>query len=187
MSQGLQGYSTGEDAIPQEATASHRVITAPTRYRMIQRVAASAGDFVVDTSSGTHAYRIKVYGVDGRAVLSFIDLQGNEIYRVEASEHGHDLMSVHRGTDKVAVVKRVRGKAALHGYVVKLRGESDLLTEGKIRLPEYRVKRDGALVASVSHRWFSGNDYYGVAVSPGEDVALLLAVASCIDWMCQGR
>jgi uncharacterized protein YxjI len=33
----------------------------------------------------------------------------------------------------------------------------------------------------VSKRWFAVRDSYGVAVAPGEDDALLLAITVCID------
>ena len=41
--------------------------------------------------------------------------------------------------------------------------------------------RDGIPVANISKRWFRVRDTYGVAVTPGQDDALVLAVTVCID------
>ena len=45
------------------------------------------------------------------------------------------------------------------------------------------IERDGDHVAEVSKRWFRVRDTYGVEIAPGQDDALILAVAVCIDQM----
>jgi uncharacterized protein YxjI len=39
------------------------------------------------------------------------------------------------------------------------------------------------VVAEISKRWFSLRDSYGIDVAPGEDDALMLAIAVAIDEM----
>ena len=46
---------------------------------------------------------------------------------------------------------------------------------------EYEIDRDGQAVAKVSKRWFRVRDTYGVEIAPGEDDALVLAIAVCVD------
>jgi len=41
-------------------------------------------------------------------------------------------------------------------------------------------------VAEVSKKWFRLRDSYGVAIDPGQDDVLILAVAVCIDEMAHG-
>ena len=41
--------------------------------------------------------------------------------------------------------------------------------------------RDGIPVANISKRWFRVRESYGVAVAPGQDAALVLAITVCID------
>ena len=48
---------------------------------------------------------------------------------------------------------------------------------------EYEFKRDGETVAEVSKRWLRARDTYGIAIAPGEEDALILAAAVCIDRM----
>jgi uncharacterized protein YxjI len=42
-------------------------------------------------------------------------------------------------------------------------------------------------VARVSKRWFTLRDTYGIETSPGEDDALLLAIAVALDEMTRAR
>jgi uncharacterized protein YxjI len=46
---------------------------------------------------------------------------------------------------------------------------------------EYEIDREGRAVANVSKRWFRVRDTYGVEIQPGEDDALVLAIAVCVD------
>jgi uncharacterized protein YxjI len=59
----------------------------------------------------------------------------------------------------------------------------DLDAKGNIVDHEYTIERGGDKVAEVSKRWFRVRDTYGIQVSPGQDDALVLAVAVCIDRM----
>ena len=49
------------------------------------------------------------------------------------------------------------------------------------------IERDGKTVATVSKRWFAVRDSYGVAIAPGEDDALVLAITVCIDTLSHPR
>ena len=53
--------------------------------------------------------------------------------------------------------------------------------KGNVVDHEYKIERDGDKVAEVSKRWFRVRDTYGIEVAPGQDDALLLAAAVCID------
>jgi uncharacterized protein YxjI len=43
------------------------------------------------------------------------------------------------------------------------------------------VRRDGAVVATVSKRWIALTETYGVEIAPGEDDALILASVLALD------
>jgi uncharacterized protein YxjI len=57
--------------------------------------------------------------------------------------------------------------------------------EGSILDHEYQITRDGIPVANISKRWFRVRDTYGVAIVPGQDDALVLAVTVCIDHLTE--
>ena len=66
-------------------------------------------------------------------------------------------------------------------FTVDLEDGGRLEVEGDILDHEYRITRDGIPVANISKRWFRVRDTYGVAVVPGQNDALVLAVTVCID------
>jgi uncharacterized protein YxjI len=70
--------------------------------------------------------------------------------------------------------------------VVKIKGGSDLDVKGNILDHEYTIGEGRDKVAEVSKKWFRLRDSYGVAIDPGQDDALILAVAVCIDMMAHG-
>jgi uncharacterized protein YxjI len=62
-------------------------------------------------------------------------------------------------------------------------GGPDLEAHGDLVDHEYELERDGEPVATVSKRWFSIRDTYGVEIARGTDEALVLAVTVCVDAM----
>jgi uncharacterized protein YxjI len=58
-----------------------------------------------------------------------------------------------------------------------------MTAKGNVVDHEYEIERDGHKVATISKRWFRVRDTYGIEIAPGEDDALVLAVAVCIDEM----
>ena len=62
-------------------------------------------------------------------------------------------------------------------------GGSDRSAKGNIVDHGYKIERDGDTVGEVSKRWLRVRDTYGIDVAPGQDDALIVAVAVCIDRM----
>ena len=60
-------------------------------------------------------------------------------------------------------------------WTVTLPGGEALPLRGSVSDHEYRITAGGRQVAEVSKRWFRLRNTYGVAISAGEDEALLLA------------
>jgi uncharacterized protein YxjI len=57
--------------------------------------------------------------------------------------------------------------------------------KGNIVDHEYKIERKGQKIAEVSKRWFRVRDTYGIEIAPGEDDALILTAAVCIDEMAR--
>jgi uncharacterized protein YxjI len=89
-------------------------------------------------------------------------------------------MAIERGGDSLATVRK-----ALVGirdrFSIDVAGGAELHAKGNIVDNEYEIDRDGQAVARVSKRWFRVRDTYGVEIAPGEDDALVLAIAVCVD------
>ena len=55
--------------------------------------------------------------------------------------------------------------------------------QGNIVDHEYKFERGDAKIAEVSKRWLRLRDTYGVEISSGEDIALILAATVALDQM----
>jgi uncharacterized protein YxjI len=66
-------------------------------------------------------------------------------------------------------------------YSVDLRSGGSWEVQGNIVDHEYEISGPGGKVAEVGKKWFRVRDTYGVQVSPGQDAALVLAVAIVVD------
>jgi uncharacterized protein YxjI len=117
--------------------------------------------------------------------LSFRDLEGRELAFI-----GQKLFAwgptyeIHRDGVLAAVVKRETFAFFHHRFTVDVPGPDDVEAEGDLLDNEYELQRGGRVVATVSKRWFSWSDTYGVDVAEGEDDVLLLASAVVIDMVC---
>jgi uncharacterized protein YxjI len=155
------------------------------RYVMKQKLLAWGDDFTIKNDSGE-----AVFFVDGKAFslgdkLSFQDLRGNELVfiRQRLLSWG-PTYELHRGGDLAAVVKKHLFTLFRCRFTVDVPGPNDLEATGNFMDCEYVFRRAGAEVATVSKRWFSWTDTYGVEIEPGADDVLILASAVVIDLIC---
>jgi len=155
------------------------------RYLLKQKFWSWGDDFTIKDAAGRD-----VFFVDGRAFswgdkLSFQDMQKNELafirqkllawgptYEIEL--HGR----------LVAVVKKKLFTLLRCKFTVDVPGPDDLEAQGNFLDHEYTFERQGRAVATVSKRWFSWTDTYGVEIADGEEDVLILATAVVIDMVC---
>jgi len=155
------------------------------RYVLKQKLLSFGDDFLVKDDSGGD-----VYFVDGKAFsfgdqLSFQDLDGRELafikQRVFSWGKTYEIV---RDGKVAAVVKKHLFALFHHRFTVDVPGPDDLEAEGNFTDHEYEFRRGGGTVATVSKRWFSWTDTYGVDIGAGEDPVLILASAVVIDQAC---
>jgi uncharacterized protein YxjI len=90
--------------------------------------------------------------------------------------------------EQIAMVKNALITQVRERWVVKIKGEPDLEVKGNILDHECTIGEGHDKVAEVSKKWFRLRDSYGVAIDPGQDDIVILAVAVCIDEMAhEGR
>jgi uncharacterized protein YxjI len=90
-------------------------------------------------------------------------------------------MAIERGGQTIAKVKKAIIAPLRDRFTIELAGGGSLEAQGNILDHEYQITRDGIPVANISKRWFRVRESYGVSIAPGQDDALVLAVAVCID------
>jgi uncharacterized protein YxjI len=145
-------------------------------YRIRERFFDIGDDFDITDDEGR-----KVFHVDGK-VLS---LRDRLVIRDPA---GQEVASVHRrlvalrptyeitiGGQKAAEVRKKFLTPFRERFTVDIPGPDDLDMTGDLLDHEFSVERDGRQVASVSKRWFSIRDTYGVQIADGENHLLILA------------
>jgi uncharacterized protein YxjI len=150
-----------------------------------QKFFAMGDDFLIKDDAGRD-----VYFVDGRAFsigdkLSFQDMGGNELAFIKQRVLSWGkTYEIARNGHVVAVVKKHLLGLFHHRFTVDVPGPDDLEAEGDFTDHEYEFRRGSRTVATVSKRWFSWTDTYGVDIAPGEDDVLILASAVVVDMAC---
>ena len=86
----------------------------------------------------------------------------------------------------MATVKKAMISPLRERFSIDLAGGGEMTAQGNITDHEFEIEAGGAKVAEVSKKWFRVRDTYGVEVAPGQDDALILAIAVCIDQMAAG-
>ena len=109
------------------------------------------------------------------------DTKGNELFKIqERMLTIKDSMEIEdAGGNRVAMVKKAMITPLRERWSVDIPGGKDLEVQGNIVDHEYRIGN----VAEVSKKWFRIADSYGIEVAPGQNDALILAVAVIIDTM----
>jgi len=155
------------------------------RYVMKQKLFSFGDDFYIKDENERD-----VYFVDGKAFsfgdqLSFQDLDGNELayIRQELFAWGKTY-EIWRDGRVAAVVKKELFAFFHHRFTVDVPGPDDLEAEGDFMDHEYAFRRGDRVVATVSKRWFSWTDTYGVDIADDEDPVLILASAVVVDQAC---
>jgi uncharacterized protein YxjI len=161
---------------------------AGNRYQMRQKMVAIGDDFWIENEHSQ-----KVFKVDGKALrvrqtLVFEDAHGTELARIqERMLRVKDSMEIEGPQgQQLAMVKKALITPLRERWVVKIKGGPDLNVQGNILDHEYSIGEGRDKVAEVSKKWFRLRDSYGVAIEPGQDDVVILAVAVCIDEMAHG-
>lgn len=156
------------------------------RYQIKEKLFCFGDDFRIQDSEGRDAYF-----VDGKAFtllrekLSFQDMNGRELafirQRILSLRKSYE---IHRNGQLAAVVSKDLFTFLRCHFTVDVPGPDDLEATGSFLDYEYIFRRGGRTVASVSKKWLSLTDSYGVEIDDREDQVLVLASTVVIDQIC---
>ena len=160
------------------------------RYVMKQNLWSIGDDFAIKDEAGHDRFL-----VDGKALslgdkLAFLDTQGRELAFVrEKLLSWGPTYEIYHGGLLFAVVKEHLWSVFRNRFTVDVgadgAGPEDLEVEGDFFDREYAFRRGGRTVATVSRKFWSWADTYGVDVADGEDDVLILACAVVIDMITE--
>jgi uncharacterized protein YxjI len=157
---------------------------SPSVYQMKQRMFAIGDDFWIENGAGRRVFKVDGKALRLRKTLVLEDGAGRELYKIqEKLVHIRDTMEIEGAAGRVATVKKALISPLRERYEVHLDAGGEWKAQGNIVDHQYEISGDAGKIAEVGKKWFRVRDTYGVEVSPGQDDALVLAVAIVIDQM----
>jgi uncharacterized protein YxjI len=155
-----------------------------TRYRMREKLFAIGEDFWIETEDGDRAFKVDGAALRLRDTFVLKNADGDDLFKAQAKVlHIRETMKVERDGDTAATIKKALITPLRDRFSIELSDGTELKAKGNILDHEYKIERDGDTVAEVSKRWFRVRETYGIEVAAGQDDALVLAIAACIDEM----
>jgi uncharacterized protein YxjI len=155
-----------------------------TRYRMRERLFAIGDDFWIDTEDDRHAFKVNGKALRLRSTFVLETPAGEEVLTIrEKKLHIRDTMELERHGRTVGKVTKALLSPLRERFTIELADGEELKAKGNVVDHEYEIERDGHKIAEISKRWFRIRDAYGIEIARGEDEALILAAAVCIDEM----
>lgn len=152
------------------------------RYQMRERLISIGDDYWIEDQSGQRAFKVDGKALRARDTFVLRDAANQEAAKIqERKVRVRDTMEIERPGGNATVHKALVG--VRDRFKIDIEDGPDMSAHGNIVDHEYEIERDGDTVATVSKRWFRVRDTYGVEVQPGQDDAMILAVAVCVDAM----
>jgi len=161
---------------------------AETVYQMRQQMFAIGDDFWVETNDGRRVFKVDGKALRIRKTLMLEDASGQPRYAIrEKLVTIRDVMGIEDPSgNAVATVKKALISPLRERYDIELAAGGQWQAQGNIVDHEYRISGPAGEIAEVGKKWFRVRDTYGIHVQPGNDDALVVAVAVVIDSMSHG-
>jgi uncharacterized protein YxjI len=158
-----------------------------SQYLMRENLFSIGDDYWIETGGGERAFK-----ANGKAlrVRDTLVLEGSRVRSCTRSRRRSCACATRWRSSATARPRPPsrRQWSARSGtrYSIEVDGGDDLEVKGNIVDHEFEFERGGNTVAEVSKRWFRVRDSYGIEIAPGQDDALILTAAICIDQMARG-
>jgi uncharacterized protein YxjI len=158
------------------------------RYILKQKIFGLGGDFMVKDARGHDQFF-----VDGKAIslgrrLVIKDMHGDELAVIQ--QHLISFVPAYEISRKgkpSATISRRLFSPLFDRLKIDLPGWNDIEVRGDLFGHEFTFYRGGREVATVSKRWVSMVDAYGLDINDDEDPVLIIASAVVIDEMIDQR
>jgi uncharacterized protein YxjI len=156
------------------------------RFRLHQRLGAVGPDPWIEDDEGERCFEVDETALVRLEAFILRDLHGREVAKLQHSDlREGDATEIKREGISVATVRRTHA-ALRHHFAIDVRDGDGLEIHGHIGRHEYEIRRGEDVVATVSRKWFRGEESYGVEVAADEDQAMILAATVAIEQMDHG-
>src|SRR5687768_3986676 len=137
------------------------------RFKMRQKMMSLGEDFTIEDESGNAAYEVDGKVLTLRETFELKDRQGNVVATIRGKLMSlRAKMDVIRDDEVVATITKALFAPLRAKFAVDVRDGESLRLDGSIFDHEYTLRRDDAVVAQVSKRWFTFTDTYGIDIAP---------------------
>ena len=144
----------------------------------------SATTIWIETADGDRAFKVNGKALRIRETFVLESPAGEELFKIQERKlRIRGTMEIERDGDTVATIKKALITPLRDRFSIDLEDGGEVSAKGNIVDHEYEIERDGDTIAEISKRWFRIRDTYGIEVASGENDALILAAAVCIDEM----
>jgi uncharacterized protein YxjI len=152
------------------------------RYSVREKIFSIGDDYWITDEQGNQVFLVDGKALRLRETFELKDRSGTVVATVRKKLLAiRDSMNIERDGTVIATVKKALISPLHHRSVVELSGGGELEAVGNILDKEFEIRSGGAVLAQISRSWFRLRDTYGVDVAPGQDDALMLAIAVCLD------
>jgi uncharacterized protein YxjI len=152
------------------------------RYLVQERIFSFKADFWIEDENGNRVFFVDGKALSLRETFELKDASGHTRALIRKKLFAmRETMDIEDGDGVIATVRPAFFSPIKHRYEVTLADGSRLEATGNFTDKDWQLTSDGRAVGRISRQWFRIRDAYGVEVEPGEDDALIIAIAVCID------
>ena len=152
------------------------------RYAVQEKIFSIGDDFWITDDRGDRVFLVDGKALRLRQTFELKDPSGQVLATVRKKLIAvRDTVEIEHDGQVVATVRRALISPLHHRSVVDLADGGQLEAVGNILDKEFDILADGQPIAHISRSWFRIRDTYGVDIAPGQNDALLVAIAVCLD------
>ena len=152
------------------------------RYAVREKIFSIGDDFWITDADGNRVFLVDGKAMRLRQTFELKDSSGAVVATVHKKLIAiRETMEIEHDGQVVATVRKALISPLHHRSVIDLADGSQLEAVGNILDKEFDIQAGGQPIAHISRSWFRIRDTYGVDIAPGENDALLLAIAVCLD------
>jgi uncharacterized protein YxjI len=151
------------------------------RYQVRERLFSIKDDFWITDGNGNRAFFVNARVLSLRGTLELEDASGRKLATIKHKLLTvTDAMEIESGGSVIGTVHKAVFSPLHHRANIDLQG-GRLEAVGDIIDKNFEIRDGHRVAARVSRAWFAIRDTYGVEVEPGEDDALMICIAVCLD------
>jgi uncharacterized protein YxjI len=152
------------------------------RYLVRERLFAIKDDFCITDEQGDKVFFVDAKILSLHHALELKDASGRKLATIKQKLVTFtDAMEIEGDGGVVATVHKAVISPLHHRANIDIAGGERLEAVGNIVDKDFEIRAGGQPIARVSRAWFRIRDTYGVDVAPGQDDALIICIAICLD------